>query len=91
MKKLLLLAGLLFVTGCASTGPISMGDNNYLISKRGSSFLVSTGALASEIIDEAHVFCGKLNKKVVPVSTHVIPAAAFQFPEAQFQFTCADK
>jgi len=89
MKKLLILAALV-LAGCASSGPVQIGQNTYMISKRSAGGLAVPGAtVKTDIIAEANTFCGKSAKETELISSDAKNAIPFvRTSSAEITFKC---
>lgn len=78
--------------GCASSGPVPIGVDTYLITKQsaGSAF-VSAGSIKVEIIQEAQQFCRTQQKEFQIVRTGQESASYGRLPSAEIQFMCLEK
>lgn len=78
------------LTGCATTssGPISAGNNTYVISRQEGVFPSGTEPLLAEAIAEANTFCINQGKTMNLVNTHENqgPYILFNYPKATVTF-----
>ena len=86
----LLMCGVAFViAGCASSGAIPIGQDTYLLNKKGFGGVFTTGeAVKIEIIQEGQQYCtslGKQFKLVNSKSQNAVPAQSLPWAEIQFQ------
>jgi len=83
------------LSGCATTssGPISAGNNTYVISRQEGAFPSGTEPLLAEAIAEANVFCINQGKTMNLVNTHENqgPYILFNYPKATVTFSCVEK
>lgn len=88
MKKTVALAALI-LAGCASSGPLQVGPNTYMITKRSAGGLMTPGVtVKADIIKEANEFCGKSGKQtelVTSDSKNAIPFARTSSAEITFK------
>jgi hypothetical protein len=58
MKKFLFIVATVYLVGCASSGPVPIGKDTYMISKQsaGGAF-VSSGSVKADVFREANQFC----------------------------------
>ena len=83
----------LFVSGCATittTGPLSLDENTYVMSRRGGAFSSRKVPLLVEVFTEASNFCLGLGKVMKVKITHENrgPFTLANFPEATVTFWC---
>jgi hypothetical protein len=90
MKKktigLLTLTTLIF--GCASSGPVPMGRDTFMITKQSSTGFHSGASVKADIYREANEFCDKKGLKFQPVSDRAldgVPGRAFANAEIIFR------
>jgi hypothetical protein len=96
MKKYLLcfltLSVSLIITGCASSGAIPVGQDAYLLNKRGFGGIFTTGvAVKIEVIQEGQQYCASTGKKFKLLnakSQDAVPAQSL--PWAEIEFLCVD-
>jgi len=89
---LIVLGGLLLLSGCASTGIMKSGDDRYIVSK--TSLQVGFGAPTAtyaKISKEAEDFCAKQNKTIEVVDTDIIHPALGKPGSATLEFRCIEK
>lgn len=91
MKNMILIATLISLIGCASTGVVPIGPDTYMVSRQGSGGWSSVGKLKAEAFQEASAYCVSLGKQAQVVSTNDKPAGIGRLPEAEIQFMCLDK
>lgn len=88
--KYLILASVLALSGCASSGPIPIGKDTYMISKQSAGGIyVAAGSIKAGIFREANTFCESQNKSMQVVNTYqqsAVPGRSM--PEAEIQFMC---
>ncbi len=87
MKKILLLT-LLACGGCASSGPVSIGQDTFMITKQSSTGFHSAGSVKADIYREATAFCrgqGKQFQPVIESGTDGVPGRSFANAEVQFR------
>lgn len=89
MKGLLvaLVVGLGF-TACASTGPVSMGKDTYMLAKPGGFLTVAGGEVKADLFREADQYCRGQNKHLMPISSSARDAGVAQYASAEIQFRC---
>lgn len=92
MQRLLIVTMALFLTGCASSGPVSIGKDTYLITKQGAGgVLTSSGSVKVDIIREAQLFCTSTGKAFQIVNTNEQSAAPGRLASAEVQFMCLNE
>jgi hypothetical protein len=87
MKKLL---PLLLLAGCASSGPISVGKDVYMINKTSAGGMMVPGsAVKAELLGEANAFCGKSGKTMELLKGDAKNAIPFaRMSSAEITFKC---
>lgn len=93
MKSIMLAAMILALAGCASSGPVPLGKDTYMISKQSAGgIFVAASVVKADILKEASAFCTSQNKGfevITATETNAIPFARQTSAEAQFK--CLDK
>jgi hypothetical protein len=89
MKKLLILTAAI-LTGCASSGPVQVGNNTYLITKQSAGGVVVPGSVVkADIIGEENTFCSKSGKQTELISSDSKNAIPFvRMSSAEITFRC---
>jgi hypothetical protein len=89
MKKLSIFAAVILV-GCASSGPVQIGNNAYMITKQSAGGLAVPGIVVkTDIIAEANVFCSKSGKQTELISSASKNAVPFvRTSSAEITFRC---
>jgi hypothetical protein len=94
-KTSLLLAGIIIITGCATTttGPTPAGENTYVVSRQEGAFPSGNEPLLAEALEIATNFCSSQGKVVKLINTHENqgPYILFNYPKATVTFSCVDK
>ncbi|MDP2784904.1 MAG: hypothetical protein Q8O38_09990 [Sulfurimicrobium sp.] len=93
MKKAVVAAlSVLSLTGCASSGPVPIGKDTYMISKQsaGGAF-VAASSVKADVFREANEFCNSQGKTFQVVGTNQVEALiGSRMPSAEVQFMCLD-
>ena len=76
------------VGGCASSGPVPMGPDTYMLSNTGTWRWSLGGALTGDLFREANAFCSQQGKQMLPVNTTSNNGSLSQFAQANVQFRC---
>lgn len=88
--SLVALSAILLLSACASSGPVPIGRDTFMITKQSAGGLfVSPSSIKAEIIREGSAFCTSTGKIFQIVSSNelaAIPAA--RLPSAEVQFMC---
>lgn len=88
MKKTIALATVI-LAGCASTtGVISAGKDQYMISREDNGPAASLGAIKAQVFQEAGAFCAGQGKTMEVVRENDVPRSFGQFPQTSLQFKC---
>lgn len=89
-KSYIVLAIVLALSGCTSSGPIPIGKDTYMISKQSAGgIFVAASSIKAEIFREANTFCASQNKSMQIVADYqqsAVPGRSM--PEAEIQFMC---
>jgi hypothetical protein len=89
MKKIAALAYVVVLAGCSSSGPLQIGPDTYMITKRSAGGLMTPGVVVKgDIIKEANEFCSKSGKQTDLVSgdsKNAIPFARMSSAEITFK------
>ena len=92
MKKII-IAGVIFLAGCASnSGVLPIGQDTFMVSRQAATGFSGSGTLKAEAFQEASQYCAKLGKSLQVISTHEAspPYILGNFPKAEIQFMCLD-
>lgn len=93
MRRFISLACLVALTGCASSGPVPIGKDTYMITKESAGgMFVSGSAVKADVFKEAYAYCASQGKDFQVVNTHqedAIPGA--RLPSAEVQFMCLNR
>lgn len=83
------LAALVILAGCASSGPVAIGKDTFMITKQsaGGAF-VSPGSIKVEIIREATAHCSSISKVFQIVNTNETSASPGRPPSAEVNYMC---
>lgn len=91
--KLLTIAALMFLAGCASnSGVMPIGKETFMVSRQAATGFSGSGTLKAEAFQEANAYCTNLGKSVQVVGTQEAspPYILGNFPKAEIQFMCLD-
>jgi hypothetical protein len=93
MKRPILLLIVLVLTGCASTGVVHTGNNEYMISKTDYGDTWSEGAkVLAKLYVEANEFCAQKIMALERISEESAPGRVFvRNASATLRFRCIDK
>lgn len=82
---------MLALTGCASTGVVSMDNDTYMVGKRSAQigFGPPVGAKA-DVYREANAFCAKQNKKVETIELKMTNSGFARPASVSLQFRCVN-
>ena len=94
-RALLLVGSALAVVmfaGCASSGPLQLGPDTYMISKTDKGGIFgNAGAMKADVINEANAFAASKGKIAVVLSTNETPlVVGRQFATFEYQFRVVD-
>lgn len=76
------------LTGCASSGPVPIGKDSYMLSGTGAWSWSSGAALKGDLYREAGAFCKSQAKQIQPINTAANNGSFSQFAQAELQFRC---
>jgi hypothetical protein len=88
IQSLLTASVVMMLTACASSGPVPIGKDTYMISKQSSTGFHSGGSVKADIYREANEFCIKKGLEFQPVkenSKDGVPGYAFANAEVVFR------
>jgi len=81
-----------FLTGCASSGVVPMGQDTFMISKQSSTGFHSAGSVKADIFQEGSAYCASQGKEFQPVNDHGVDGVPGRsFASAEVQFRCLSK
>ena len=84
----MIFMSLFLLVGCASSGPVPMGRDTYMLSNTGAWSWSSGGGLKGDLFREADAFCKSQGKHLMPVNTASRDESFSQFAQAEIQFRC---
>ena len=91
MKKIAITV-VIFLTGCASSGVVPMGQDTFMITKQSYSTLHSAGSVKADIYREGVTYCTSLGKEFLPINDHGVDGAfGISVANAEVQFRCLEK
>jgi hypothetical protein len=93
MKAIIAITASIVLVGCASSGPVSIGQDRYMIAKTsaGGGF-VQGASVKAEIIGEANAHCAKDGKQMELLTDSAKNAIPFaRMPSAEITFKCVAK
>ena len=90
--SLLAIIMLATIAGCATTAPIPMGTDTYLISQTSAGGVFKAmSSLKSEVIQRANAFAESRGKVAIPLASKESPAYPGHMPNFEYQFRLVDK
>ncbi len=88
-QNLLLIAIAVLLTACASSGPVPMGKDTFMISKQSSTGFHSGASVKADIYREANEFCVRKGLEFQPVKDYAKDGVpGFAFANAEVVFRC---
>src|SRR5690606_24188877 len=82
----------LVLAGCASSGPIPMGNDTFMISQTSAGGMFkSMSSLKAEVMKQANAFAESKGKVAVPLNSKESPAYPGRMPSFEYQFLLADR
>jgi hypothetical protein len=94
MKKVLRYAvsvALVGLCSCASSGPVPVGPDTYMIAKPGDFFTLSGASVQADLYREAGAFCVQQQKELMPVDSSYRDSGPARFATAEIRFRCLAK
>ena len=97
IRRVALLAamGLLSVAtlaGCASSGPIAMGNDSYMISQTSAGgMFTSMSSIKADVMTQANAFADSKGKVAIPLAAKESPALPGRMPSFEYQFRLVSK
>lgn len=88
--KLIMLALIFVVSGCASTKVAQIGPDTYFVQREAGAGTFGTAGLRMEAIEDANKHCQRMGKKAVVLSMNENPSV-MSYPSADVQFRCLDE
>ncbi len=91
-RRITVIAVVVFLTGCASSGVVPMGQDTFMISKQSATGFSSAGAVKADIYREGSAYCASQGKEFQPVNDHGVDGVPGRaFASAEVQFRCLNK
>ena len=87
-ERLVIIALILSLAGCSSSGVIPMGKDTFMISKQSSTGFHSAGSVKADIYREGYNYCVSQGKEFQPVSDRGVdgvPGRSYANAEIQFR------
>jgi hypothetical protein len=93
MNKIFAAAALLLLTACASSGPVSIGKDTYMITKQSAGGMFVQGAtVKTDLLAEGNAFCNKSGKTLELLTSNAKNAIPFaRTSSAEIQFKCVSQ
>lgn len=94
MKKIILVASAIVVSGCAAnSGVVPIGQDTYMVSRQAATGFSGSSTLKAEAFKEASAHCQAEGKVIQVVSTQEAspPFILGNYPKAEVQFMCLAK
>jgi hypothetical protein len=87
-----LLLSIGIVAGCASSGPIPMGNDTFMISQTSAGgMFTSMSSLKAEVMTQANAFAEGKGKVAIPIAARETPAVPGRMPSFEYQFRLVSK
>lgn len=91
MKNIKYIAFALFLSGCASSGVVSVGQDTFMVAKQSSTGFHSASSVKAEIFAEANTYCLGKGKAIQPVSDQGVDGVPGRsFASAELVFRCLE-
>ena len=92
MKRILLIAVLASMCGCATAPAIPMGNDTYMISQTSAGGVFkSMSSLKAEVMERANAFAASKGKVAIALAAKESPAYPGHMPNFEYQFKLVDK
>lgn len=96
MKRIIgVIAVAAALAGCASGGPVAMGNGEYFITKKSAACGFSSGQESeADLLREANAFCAKQGKEIETIkadASHGVPFARCASAEVHFRCVGSDQ
>lgn len=90
--KIIIIAAVVFLTGCASSGVVPMGQDTFMISKQSATGFHSASSVKADIYQEGSAYCASQGKEFQPVNDRGVDGVPGKsFANAEVQFRCLSK
>lgn len=91
-RPIVLVCAVFLLGGCASSGPIPMGNEAYMISQTSAGGIFrSMSSLKAEVMKQANAFAESKGKVAIPLASKESPAYPGHMPSFEYQFRLVDK
>jgi hypothetical protein len=88
-KKILSIIFVMMLSACASSGPVPMGQDTFMITKQSSTGFHSGGSVKAEIFREANDYCLKQGLQFQPITERAKDGVpGYAFANAELVFRC---
>jgi hypothetical protein len=91
MKQLLIGLLLVGMVGCASSGPIPMGPDTFMLEDTGAWSWSSGNRLKGDLYREADAFCRERGQYLMPIDASANHGSFTRFAHAELQFRCLNE
>jgi len=89
MKKVSTLVSILILAGCASTGPVPMGQDTFMITKQSTTGFHSRASVKADIYREANEYCLRMGRQLQPIKDNQVDGVPGRsFANAEIVFRC---
>src|SRR5216684_3205072 len=90
MRHVIAIAAVaVFLSNCARTGVVPIGQDTYMVARQGWISTQSVTELKAQAFTEANTFCSSQGKSLQPVTTRETPGVfGRSYPESEVQFRC---
>ena len=90
--RFIIYACALVVTGCASSGPIPIGQDTFMITKQSATVFPSGSSMKAEVYKEAFAYCASIGKEFQPIIENSADGVyGRSSANAEVQFRCLAK
>ena len=94
MKKIFITLTALIISSCAyNSGVVSLGGDQFLVTKQAATGFMGMGNLKADAIREANNYCAFFNKiaEVITTKDSEPPYILANFPRSEITFRCIDE
>jgi len=89
MNRYLIILFAFLLAACAKdTGVVSIGADQFMVTRQGDGFWETGASLRAEAIELANQHCGQMGKSIKIERTDSESAGFFKYPEAEVIFSC---
>lgn len=91
MKQVITIFGFLVLIGCASSLPVPMGPDTFMLENTGAWSWSSGNSLKADLYREADAFCRERGQHLMPIEASANHGSLTRFAHAELQFRCLNE